>query len=370
MSSRGLRDASLFLALAASLALVVYTFVPSEPDNAWDVARSTYSGGPTGIEALFLLLSHEGLTTRRLRRPGYSSLDPGVVLWILAGGRVGAYERRELLTFVRRGGTVVTNPKVAGPLLDEAKVNAPSVALVNSTFLAEDNLTIEPGHAAQVMTGGAWPTQTFVESEDGDPLIAAWGIGNGLVVWFGAPELLENGNIGSAQNGIFLVHLARDLGPVHVFDELKTGIAGEGVFALLARAPYRAVLAQLALAGLVGLAAAGIRLLPVEPIQPERRRSTRDHVEAVGRLWARSRDPRLPLAALGREADSRAADIQGTTESFLEWVVRAKPGLAERASLARHSVERMCRLDARPSGAVARAAANELRAVERETQKW
>jgi hypothetical protein len=376
MSPRAPRAPSVVLGVSIAVAsvLLVFAFVPSVPSagDAWGIQGSTYSPGPTGLKALFRLLDREGMSAERLRRPGYSGLRRDAAFWMLSAASLGVHERRELLSFVQQGGTLVARPKAAIALLQDAKVDAPEAESADDeTFLAEDGAQIEPGESTQVLTGGKWPTTTFAAAESGAALVASWQVGKGRLVAFGAPDLAQNDHIGRGQNGIFLVHLARQLGRAHVFDELKTGFATVGIMPLLGRLPYRGLLAQLGITLLVALAAAGIRRLPVEPLRPERRRATRDHVEAVGRLWARSGDTRLPLAALARGADDRAmGHVEASAEPFIDWVRRAKPAMGDRAAQEKRRVEMLSRQPAPPSRALARAAAKGLRAVEREMREW
>jgi Domain of unknown function (DUF4350) len=361
------------LGLAAAALLLVFAFVPKVPagGDAWGASGSTYSPGPEGIEALYLLLEREGFTVERWRRPGYSTVSSNETLWFIADGPLGVLEKRQLLSFVDRGGTLVARPKAAAALLAAAGLEAPRAIAITSAFVTDDGSPIEPGDPTEVLRGGVAATATFVESEEGEPLVASWSIGQGRVVAFGAPALLQNDHVGRAQNGVFLVHLARALGTAHVFDEIKTGFAHAGIVALLFRVPYRAAVAQLGMALLVALVAATIRRRPIEPVQPRARRSTRDHVEAVGHLWARSGDTRLPLAALARAVDDRAAShVTSATEPFIQWAARTKPRLAARAAEAKHAVDALCREATPPRGARARAAARELRTVEREVRAW
>jgi hypothetical protein len=369
------RSTAVFSALGLGVAalLLVFAFVPKAPagGDAWGVSGSTYSAGPEGIKALYLLLAREGLTVERWRRPGYSTLSSNETLWFIADGPLGALEERQLLSFVDRGGTLVARPKTAVALLAAAGMQAPEAIALTSTFITDDASPIEPGDRTEVLRGGTPATATFVESEEGEPLVGSWPIGRGRVVAFGAPKLLQNDHVGRAQNGAFLVHLARELGATHVFDEIKTGFAHAGIVALLFRVPYRAVVAQLGMALLVALAAATIRHQPVEPVRPQSRRSTRDHVEAVGYLWARSGDTRLPLAALARAADDRASShVTSATEPFIQWAARTKPRLAGRAAAAKYAVEALCREATTPKGARARTTARALRTVEREIREW
>jgi hypothetical protein len=361
------------LGFGTAVLLLVFAFVPKVPagHDAWRVSGSTYSSGPEGIKALYLLLAREGLSTERWRQPTYSTLSPNETLWLIADAPLGVLEKRDLIAFVDRGGALVARPKAAVALLAAAGLQAPESVALTSTFVTDDASPIEAGEHTEVLRGGVAATATFVESEEGEPLVASWSIGRGRVVAFGAPELLQNDHVGRAQNGAFLVHLARELGTAHVFDEIKTGFAHAGIVALLFSVPYRAVVGQLGLALLVALVGATIRHQPVEPVRARVRRSTRDHVEAVGYLWARSGDTRLPLAALARAADSRASShIGSATEPFIQWAARAKPQLAGRAAAAKHAVDAVCREPTAPRGARARAAARELRMVEREIREW
>src|SRR5262249_14272939 len=129
---------------------------------------------------------------------------------------------------------------------------------------------------------------------------------------------------------------------------------------------------QVALTGLVLLAAAGFCRLPAEPLPAIRRRSTQSHVGAVATLWSKRREPGLPLEALLRVMDERAPLRlrRNSDEPFMEWVSLMRPTLLKRAREAWSSAQQLSSQDARPSASEARRAAASLKRVEKDVLRW
>jgi hypothetical protein len=317
----------LVFAVAASL---TYAYWPREPndDTAWDAPDTSYSPGPQGTKALYLLLQQLGLPVTRLRRPSYDQLPPGSTLWNLSGSPLGAVERHWLLDFVRGGGTFIGGLEPEAKLLAEAGLGEPEYRGHETGLASKEGLKVEAERFHSV-AGLAAPERVYLTSVQGDPVAASWPVGKGHVVFLGLSEIARDDQIGKSDNGVFLTHLALAGGGDQVFDEFSTGFGDLGLASLLAKAPYRWGLLQAAVAFLVLLWSLGLRRAPAQPLSRIRRRQTADHVEAVARLWAEAGDAGLPLDSLLRAADDRARARLG-----MKGDERPKPGRLDPARAA------------------------------------
>lgn len=368
-----MRTIALWLAVLVGSALVMTSLIPREPDTSrpWVAPLTSYSPGPQGAKAFYLLLAELGLEVQRSRRPAYAALPAGSVLWALGEEPLGRIDRLELLRFVQGGGTLVAPPRAAAPLLsllDRGPCRSEPVPREPGE-VSVDGLTLELGVAPTTVAGCAAPDRA--RSQLGEAaVVGEWRVGEGRVVSFGLEEMVRNGRIGRVQNGTFLARLALDLGTEHVFDELTTGF-GEGSFTgLLARVPYRWGLAQLAGVGALLTWALARRRWPAEPPAPIQRRRTLDHVEAVARLWEQAGDAGLPLQAVLKGLDDRARGSAGAGPGspFLERIDRMRPNLRARAEEVWHNAQRLAR-EPRPSLEAVRRAMIDLESLEWEISK-
>ncbi len=371
----GLRPAGLFwaLLLVAGAALLVAGLWPREPDDdsAWDAPDTTFSPGPRGTKALFLLLSQEGLPVSRLRRPSYDRLPPRAALWDLSPERLGPLERRWLAGFVRAGGTFVGGP---GPVRDLAA----EAGLPGPEFLEKEGAVEEPG-GLDVQVERSWsiaglgvPARVDLRREEKTPVVADFPLGRGRIVFVGITAAVRDDQIGRGDNGPFFARLARRTGSPLFFDEFQTGFGDEGLARLLASAPYRWGLLQGALALVLGLLGLFARREVARAADPPRRRRTDDQVAALARLWRQGDDAGLPLGVLLSAAAERARGRlsgAGGFEPFPEWVAVVRPELAERA---RDLWSRAAALAgrARPPAGRARQAAAEVLELEKEVLAW
>jgi hypothetical protein len=181
---------------------------------------------------------------------------------------------------------------------------------------------------------------------------------------------LENRAIADGDNGSFFVRLATELAYGHAFDEFHAGYGEDTLLGIVWRAPYRWGAVELALIVLVGIWVFGGRERPAVAEGVLRRRDTRDHVQAVADLWARGRDPGVPLDALLVALDARAgARQQGSgVQAFVSWVTAVRPELRGRAEATWQRAVALCEGGA-PSVASAVSVAAELRSIEQEVSK-
>lgn len=365
------------LAVMGSILLLLLHLVPGQPEHesTWNAQATTYSYGPAGGRALYMLLQKLGLTVERLRRPDYAGLDADSVLWVLTEEPFGRIERRSILAFVQRGGTLVAPPKALAGVLEEAGLGKPVAHEQSRDGLAvpHGNLQLQLEHMPKALLGVQdEPMQTYLTSAEGNPVVAAWAVGHGKVVSLGAPELVLNDRVGLGGHGVFLARLALGLGQRHVFDEFKTGFGEGDIMSLLARVPYRWGLLQAALVACVALWGVAQRRLLVQATPVLRRRNSLDHVEAVAQLWAGAEDAGLPLAALLTAFQERAqARLGGASdaEPFVRWVASVRPERRVEAAACWAQAQQLMK-SPRPPVDAARQVVAQLGAMEEEGMRW
>src|SRR5207247_1571320 len=119
----GMKRIAIPLTVLGVLGVIVLSFIPSSPDAravAGSASATTYSAGGSGSKALFLLLKSLGLNCGRLRRPSYSQLPTGSVLWVLSPVTFRRTERQDVMQFIRDGGTLVAPSQTIIPILEDA----------------------------------------------------------------------------------------------------------------------------------------------------------------------------------------------------------------------------------------------------------
>ncbi|MHB8419990.1 MAG: DUF4350 domain-containing protein [Myxococcales bacterium] len=368
-----MRRLALPLLLIAGAAALAVGYWPKEPsdDGAWTSPDTSYSPGPRGVKAFYLLLGQLGRPVSRLRRPSYWQLPPDTVLWNLSSTPLGAVERRWALDFVRKGGTLIAGEAPLEKLFDEAGLGQPSIEEREGGAIAIDGLRVELERYRVVAGGVAPPDRIYLASGVGEPAVASWAVGQGRLVFLGIREAARDGQIGKGDNGPFLARLAFEGGPRQLFDEFGTGFGDQGLASLFAGAPYRWGLLQAAAALLALLWASGARRWPAAPVARVRRRQTADHVAAVGRLWARAGDAGLALDSLLRAAADRARTRLGfaAEDVFVAWVASVRPELGGRAGEAWRRARELAE-QRRPRLDRVREVAEELSRLEREALAW
>ncbi len=330
---KGLALAILVLCVGA---VVWQALRPVEPadGNTWSKRDTTYSPGPSGTKAFYLLLEQLGLPVIRLRRPDYASLPPTAALWNLSAEPIGAVDRSALLAFVRAGGTFLAGEGPMQKLMVDSSLGDPTFAWSEKKRHSESGLPVEADEV-QVVRDLPIPDRVYLLAKDGGPVVAAWRVGKGRLVFLGIRGALTNEEIGRSNNGSFFANLAFDSGTPQVFDEFATGLGDLKLSTVLLRAPYRFGLAQAVMAFAVLIISLAVRRLPARAPERIRRRQTADHVDAVARFWERAGDVGLPLESLLRAASDRARRrlaLHTSEEAFVRWVSQVRPELASRAA--------------------------------------
>jgi hypothetical protein len=143
--------------------------------------------------------------------------------------------------------------------------------------------------------------------DDGATYAAVLAHGTGFVLGMAGDELLTNAGLARPGNAAAMVAILSNADRL----ELRIADPEDGVsppstpIAALLRAGLGTGLVHALLAVLVLFLAAGTRLARPRPLLPPRRRAFAEHVEAVGALYARTRNAPHALAAYARFADDR-----------------------------------------------------------------
>jgi hypothetical protein len=168
--------------------------------------------------------------------------------------------------------------------------------------------TTERGVLAEgTALGFSGATERVASFDDGMTYAAVLAHGKGFVLGIATNELMQNAALARPGNAAAMVSILSNA------DRLEMRLADEedGVsppstpIGALLRAGLGTGMAHALLATLVLFFAVGLRLARPKPAMPPRRRAFTEHVEAVGALYARTRNAPHALAAYARFADDR-----------------------------------------------------------------
>jgi hypothetical protein len=150
-------------------------------------------------------------------------------------------------------------------------------------------------------------TERVASFDDGMTYAAVLSHGAGFVLGIASDELMTNAGLARPGNAAAMVSILSNADRL----ELRVADPDDGVsppstpIAALLRAGLGTALVHALFATLVLFLAAGVRLARPRPAPPPRRRAFAEHVEAVGALYARTRNAPHALAVYARFADDR-----------------------------------------------------------------
>jgi hypothetical protein len=344
-------DRNLLLIVGAIFLLMLVTGVllSPAPEEMMSPVPSTYSAQPDGAEAAYLLLSRLQFPVRRwLDRPADLPEDPNGVLLILAEPTETPTDKEEeaLAKFVEDGGHVLfTGPGITTFFpnggTSQPRLN-PSAAQFSPTipsYLARGarQITMRPKAYWKNLSGVRFP----LYGEPDSPVVIAWKVGAGEIVWWADSMPLNNGGIRQADNLTFFLNTVsnpRSNRPYRIYwDEYFHG-ERNSLWSYVEKTSLRWGFAQL---GLLGVAIAFTFSRRSGPIfQPHRvsRLSPLEFVDTLGGLYERAgaassavsisrmRLRSLLARQLGLPNDVPDADLARATETRLGW---KDSGLAE-----------------------------------------
>jgi hypothetical protein len=351
----------LIVAAVLLLLLVGATALVAPPQAAPAPVASSFSPGPTGAKAAYVLLGDLGYQIERWEQP-LSELpsldeDAGGEVLILCdpyGGMEGDSDREHLAQFVRRGGRVLFAGSGANDFLPLAysKLLEPLDA-VTKTYSAVAVSPLTRGApsitmAAPVRWNGGVENESPLYANNGDVVAATFTIGKGQVIWWASSMPLSNAGIQLQGNLDFLLNtIGSPTGTRVLYDEYYHG-ERRSLTSYLAGTPVVWALVQVGLAYIVLLLAYGRRTGPIRMPSIESRLSPLEYVETLGALyqtagaasgavttvWQRFRY--LAVTRLGLPASASIRQINDSVRERLGW---REPGLFEalqRADQATH----------------------------------
>jgi hypothetical protein len=385
--------------LAVALLLAVTILTPeARTGRQGDSRLSTYNTGPLGAGALYELARRLGWSVTRTNERVVGPFGADSIRAILAPALpLAASEAHAMLEHVRGGGALFLVLGANGALEDSLGVSRRQVgvltpALTDSAARHEERCDETRGPLTM------WPTRTpyvyalrwddgpppgmvtfahakfdegekradttdrmsTVESEadtSGGPLRPAavgYPLGAGRVAIVSDPDMLRNDvlRVCAWDADVVAVRMLEYLSRQEprraaiVFDEYHQGYgAHPGSFTAITRYLWRTssgrTLLQLAIAGLVLLAATAPRPIPPRDDTRVERRSPLEHVDALARAYrqvhaTRTATQRL-LRGVRRRSEGRVRTVVHTDEAFLDAVEARHPELAEDVRLVRRA---------------------------------
>jgi len=303
------------------------------------VPYSTFGAGADGAHALFLLARDLGFVAQ----PFSHELThlPAQATLVAIGGcdqplarEVSRPEREELGRWLEAGGLLIVAgvegyvPAAAGLHLEspatcdeDASATLPAANQTDADLPMPFELEARPEGAplayvtslAIRRTAGVSATEdteaTVLIDSDYGPVAMTAPIGRGRVVLFGAGSLFTNRVLADGGGVIFarLLNAFAPKGPV-LFDEYHLGMGERrSLVRYLRDLGLAPALLQSCVVVLLFLLASGQRLGPALEEAPPRQRVTQRYLQALGELYARTRDGEGALKALSRHGLSRIA---------------------------------------------------------------
>jgi hypothetical protein len=311
--------------IAVLSALTVLVAPPAEEGHA---RGSTFTSGPAGAKAAFLVLERLGYSVERSFDPITDlTADPARSVLVLASPAEPASEqdRRALLSFLRLGGVVLATGSEGARFLPEVlddpierdafEVRAERYRAVIPSGLAAGVPIIEM--ASEVTRASPGPAWIAVYGQHDDAVVQTARFGNGRAIWWAGSTPLTNASLGDPGS---LDLLLNALGPpgsrTVLWDERYHGYS-RTFFSYVRGTPLPWAAMQLGLIGLAAVATYSRRSGPVRARAARARTSTLEFVTTMGGLYER--------------AGARAAAV-ATAAARLRRLLRAACGLPASAS--------------------------------------
>jgi Domain of unknown function (DUF4350) len=356
------------VALPVLAAVLVLTFLVAPTREITPFDRSgpltTTSTAPAGAQGLYEVAQGLGWPVARRRKPFAERLDSNRVYLVLDPPVTPlAAEVHALLDAVRRGAGLIYIASMSSQMDDSLHIHPGGgntmVPLTDRPDLVEPCPPRDAGapaitwfddsvHLYSLARTRAWPDDTTlfvtVESDTSRKVKvpAAVGVrfGNGRIVMLSDPDLLRNDVIRVCRWGLgieamrMIDYAAAGRREMLVFDEYHFGkrasadVIGAATDFLTETSPGRTI-AQIAVAGLILLAAAAWR--PIVPAARKRieRRSALEHVEALARAYARVGATRTAVRRLVRGLRRRhSRKGLRNDEAYLKGIAEQNPPLA------------------------------------------
>ncbi len=355
-----------------------------------DARRSSFLTGPEGArglaDALGRLHVEVGHLRRRLDAAVPSSPDRGALLLVLSPARLPltGYDARQLARRVAGGGDLLLAGVEsdlafgcfalhAAWLRDSSRIAPPGApadshapwALAAFEPLPDSAAADSAGiRRAAACTVAVTSTDTLLVSSAGQPVaLRVRSAGGGTAVLVADGALLSNRALRRTSAGEVVLGLIIGRYRRVVFDEYHHGFGPSGslagaLVAWSARSPWGWAAWQLAIVGLLALAAGAVRFGPARHVIERRRRSPLEHVRALATALAAARghDVAIAMQVQGLRRRLARGDAAVSRSPIAPWL----DGLAAnvRTPRARSAVVTLRSLThgSQPAGAVLRAA--------------
>ena len=339
------RTDELTILVVAFVLMILVTglaFVVAPSDSSPRTAGSSFSTRRDGAKAAYLVLKQLGHDIDRSYDPvaALGRGGEGTVL-ILASPLEGPSRQdvRAVRTFVEEGGVLLAYGRSAAPFIPGVRAPAGD-ADTDSADQPRDfpaavpaSLTIDaPAVSARAVPApSSDPSFVAVFGSAAEPAVLAARLGQGRIVWCLDDTPISNDGQPRAANVRFLANAAGMAGARRIlWDEHYHG-QRRSMWSYLAATPLPWAGAQLLLAALAGLAAAGRRRGPVRGRVVESRSSPLEFVDTMGALYERAGAERAAVdgarAQLRRRLAAAAGVPRSTADAALARAVPQGPGV-------------------------------------------
>ncbi len=282
--------------LLAMLTLAAGLLSPPEEQSVSGLP-TTYSTGPQGAKAAYLLLGEAGYRVKRWTSPPQAlPLQPQNLTLVLAEPTIppSSEEQAGLRAFIYAGGRVLATGNSAAPLLPQSEVRTLNQSSPQpKTFRARLPGPLSRHAPSIVMRGNArWAASNPGQLEYyGDKLgatVVRYRLGRGEVIWWASSLPLENAGLDQGSNVILFLNSIGPPGSASVFwDEYFHG-QRPGLWSYLSRTPVPWSAIQLVVIASALLLTFGRRHGPLRPARTTGTRlSPLEFVETVGELYGR-----------------------------------------------------------------------------------
>jgi len=297
------------LIIAGTVLVVLITatviLAPSSGELERQGPPTTYSTGRNGAQAAYLLLRELGYQSERWEKSPLElpANGEGKIL-ILAGPSdlPDKSERGALQRFARSGGWIVYAGQLPFLFLESGSVTPPSFTTATRAAekfpaLAPSLLTRDAPEITMRATnrwGASSGGQVPLYGSATEPVVTAWRVSKGRMIWWSAPTPLTNSGIQLDGNLAFFLDCIRAVRPgaspaetTVLWDEYFHGYRGS-LWSYFAETPVPWAIFQLGLAAVLAFFAFGRRSGPIYTPVPVSRLSPLEFVDTLGDLYRRA----------------------------------------------------------------------------------
>lgn len=280
--------------LALLMAAATVTFAPVSNGGQAKVP-SSYSSGPAGARAAFLLLQQLHYPVRRWEEPPAALPSQAVLILAEPSQMPSRGERASLLKFLYSGGRILFCGEALPTFFPGPHLADPSPGQDWKRFSSElPSLFTRGAHTITMDPKSSWPKlsaqQLALYGAEDSPVVVAWSFGRGELLWWAAATPLSNAGITQSDNlQLFLNGVSSSNRPMEIYwDEYFHG-ARASLWSYMAATPLKWVLVQFALIAALALFAFSRRWGPVAALPPVSRLSPLEFVDTLGGLYRRAR---------------------------------------------------------------------------------